>query len=403
MRDARRGRHKLRHQLRGYAVSERVRMCGSKRVADRIEVAVRRGSDGAAHARYLGLLRCGHVWDCPCCSARILAERTTWLDAVSQSRANDAQAMVTFSIAHYAGNGLAELLGGMARAHRRMLQGKEGQRLFGGLHAWARRTEVTLGDEYGWHPHYHSLLVFDALRFPNDGCTAKDDRDAEKSWESVCACRCPRCTWRVDVTMRWRECVRKELGASHVPSPARAAHVTSGHEVARYISKLALEVAGVSKESRKPGHRTEWQLAEDVARWNHPRDVALWKEYQRAVKGRRMFAFSKSANELLAALGLKVPERAGDHSLDEIGDDDDETIEIRVDEWELVRRARAIDQAACARVLEAAEQQGARGVVEQLRIFRLRLGEVANESTCDRLAWGEMRASPRAAPWPLRT
>jgi hypothetical protein len=71
---------------------------------------------------------------------------------------------------------------------------------------------------------------------------------------------------------------------------------------AKYLSKLGAEVAGVGKVA-KDGHHNAWQLAR--AALERPELVPLWREYQRAMHGKRILEFDERAK----AIAARAPEQ----------------------------------------------------------------------------------------------
>lgn len=404
----RRERTRLRALLAPLAGVRRVRLCGHVKVAEDVRIEVRHEAEGP-RARWLGLMSCGHVWDCPCCAPRIIAERAEELSRLVDTVGKDRVAMLTLTVRHTRGGDLKELVRGLRRAWRRMKQGRAGQDMFEGLEAEVSRVEVTHGDVHGWHPHIHVLLCWKTQSSAqSQTCLAPSKRrgqSAQSYCESVRACAmkgCSRCSWKVSLGQRWQACVSRELGESRRPLDAHGATYTSdAADVAAYIAKvkLALEVAGVGKESRDDGHRDIWEIAKDVGRARarqakgdrfthgeerrYRRDVALWQEFQAATRGVRMFTWSSRASALLACARAasvgSIDSRIDGATRDDAVTHDCESeaqarepleVALTDDEFELVSwvtRYRRGD--AMARMLEAAEQRGDRGVATLLRFF----------------------------------
>jgi replication protein len=151
--------------LRALAVAdpdtpERQRRCGVVPVGDRVEIRIKDGS-----AYYCGLETCGNVWLCPVCSAKIHHRRAAELrDALSTWEADGHSAsLVTITVPHDLGDRLSKLLDAERDAWKHVTQGAAWQRLKRklGIAGHIIALEFTWGDENGWHPHYHVLLIHD--------------------------------------------------------------------------------------------------------------------------------------------------------------------------------------------------------------------------------------------------
>lgn len=152
----------------------RVRRCGRVKIAGAVAVVVTEGPDGKRTAGYSGLEHCGSIWSCPSCSAQI-HHRRELLIAETLHRwdlCGGRVALVTMTVRHHAGNGLAELFNVVTQAWTAATGGKAWQTVqaeFGtemqlGKRASRRRIpiirviEITWG-EHGWHVHVHALLL----------------------------------------------------------------------------------------------------------------------------------------------------------------------------------------------------------------------------------------------------
>jgi hypothetical protein len=138
----------------------RQRNCGVVPVGDRVEIRIKDGS-----AYYCGLETCGNVWLCPVCSAKIHHRRaaelrealTTW------DSQGHAASLVTITVPHDLHDPLSKLVDAERAAWKHITAGAAWQRLKRriGIAGHIIALEFTWGDENGWHPHYHVLLVHD--------------------------------------------------------------------------------------------------------------------------------------------------------------------------------------------------------------------------------------------------
>jgi hypothetical protein len=139
---------------------ERQRNCGAIPVGDRVEIRIKDGS-----AYYCGLETCGNVWLCPVCSAKIHHRRAAELrEALTTWEAGGhAASLVTITVPHDLDHPLSKLVNAERAAWKRVTAGAAWQRLKRrlGIAGHIIALEFTWGDENGWHPHYHVLLVHD--------------------------------------------------------------------------------------------------------------------------------------------------------------------------------------------------------------------------------------------------
>jgi len=176
--------------------------------------------------------------------------------------------MLTMTVRHAVGHSLKGLRSGLARAWRRLWQGRAGverKERWRILHS-VRALEVTHGDN-GWHPHLH-VVLFQAA--------------AEHSPAAV-----------DELREAWAHAVAVELGPSCVPSDARGVDARP-LQVARYLTKLGLEVASIGTKRGRRSSRTPWEIAHDGAAGDAA-SRGLWQSYTRAMKGARQLFWSRGA------------------------------------------------------------------------------------------------------------
>ncbi len=156
-------RHLKRWRLREAIVEllpgARVGECGTRVVPGRSAAVVLDGG----RAYLAGVRRCGSVWHCPYCAAKIARSR-----ALELRRAVDAAlargwhvTLATWTIGHGATDELPELLGQLTGAMRRWRGGRSWKALAEqvGYVGSVRNLECTWGEGSGWHPHSHGLLI----------------------------------------------------------------------------------------------------------------------------------------------------------------------------------------------------------------------------------------------------
>jgi hypothetical protein len=160
-RDARLIRWRLQREAQALLPEERVAFCMRRIQAAMVDVLY---SPHRQLAHYHGLMRCGSVWVCPICAAKISEHRRSELEqAIASCIANGGTVyLATYTIAHKRYDQLSELLNRFLAARKRAKQGSAVQELkkkFGVLGTVSVR-EVTWSEQNGWHPHCHELIFF---------------------------------------------------------------------------------------------------------------------------------------------------------------------------------------------------------------------------------------------------
>lgn len=260
------GAYELRAWLRRYALSPRVRDCGRRAICAAPAVRVEEDEQGNRSAWWTGVLRCGRQHSCPVCAAKKAAERASELtDMMRADSAGPGWRMLTLTFSHQRGEALAELLDRMTKAFRAWRSTRAVRELFDRrVSATARAIEVTWSDRNGWHPHIHLLVR-------SERWTEDEQWTAEKEWIG-------RIRSLAGVALRWSDC-----GAT-------------------YLAKLGAEAAGIGKKAKRD-HLNAWQLAVALVqaepRTHHKKMlVARWREYQTAMKGRRVLELDERAKQL---------------------------------------------------------------------------------------------------------
>lgn len=296
-------------------------------------------------AGFTGLQTCGSVWACPVCSAGIRHGRSQEVEhaATAHAAAGGRLLFVTFTLPHTVRDALADLLGDLNGAWKRVQQsrGFRGRRDDLGI-ASVRSLEITYGRN-GWHPHLHLLLFLDR---------GSDDQVDDLAGYLEAA-------WADAVEAGGRK--RPNEHGTRVQPVALGAAST----LARYLSKVqdgygdswsvGSELArGDLKSGRRHDSLTPFDLAERAAGGDR-RGRARWREYEEATHGRRCLTWSVGLRARYA-----VPE-VDDAALAE--DLEAEAVAVLSPlDWRLV----VAMEAECD-VLLAAESTGATGVYAHLR------------------------------------
>lgn len=185
--------------------------------------------------------------------------------------------MVTLTIRHHSGQGLLGLLLTLLAAWRLVRGMRRVRKIFDArVNASCRGLEVKYSWKHGWHPHFHIL-------WQTSEWTHHEKRILLCEWARAVGER-----RHVRHLIRWStpiESWRKER--------------------ARYLAKLGAEIAGIGKDTEEaqsietaerigPFEVARLALAEEKA-------AALWREYQLAMKGRRILEMDERAKALVAA------------------------------------------------------------------------------------------------------
>jgi hypothetical protein len=275
---------------------KRQRSCGVVPIAPVIQIRVKDG------AYFCGLTTCGSMWGCAVCSAKGRATRADDLVrglAVHYGRGG-AVHLLTLTLPHDAADQLARLLGVERAGWKRITQGGAWTRIRGrlGIRGWVRAVEITHGDEHGWHPHFHILIVTD------------DELDAA----GIAALH-------QHIYSRWAQaCASAGL---REPDPMHGVDIRpnipqGGDELGRYVTKVQEGDWGVAEEitrgdlkSGRGKSRTPFEIQRAYQDWGEVADRELWREYLRATKGLSAVRWSRGLHgDLLPDEEEKTDEEA---------------------------------------------------------------------------------------------
>ena len=226
-------------------------------------------------ANFGNLQRCYSVWNCPICSMTITEGRRTelkqglsnWTDAGGHAY------LATFTNSHHRGDNLHQLLTGQKKAFVKFWQKtKVTERLKRlGYKGRIVATEVTWGEQNGWHPHYHMILFF----------------DHEINAQGL----------QTFLALQWQEaCIKAGLKA---PDLIHGVDVRNGTYAAEYVSKWGLEEEVTKGHLKKGlnGSLTPFDLLRGASTNNHYK--TLFKEFADVFKGKQQLVWSKGLKELL--------------------------------------------------------------------------------------------------------
>ncbi len=295
---------------------------------------------GQGKAWFSGLMRCGNVWCCPVCSAKIAEGRKAEVQRAIDSAVGNGMgvSLVTLTVRHGLEDPLPDLLEKFSKAQRRTKSGrayKQLQQDFG-LIGEIRALEVTHGVN-GWHPHTHAIMF---SRHPLTGHALTQLR-------------------RRLFVLWYRACAREGLPA---PSYAHGADVRGARYAGEYVAKwgFAAEISKPHlKRAKTSSSRTTWELLADAATGDK-RAAWLFREFAQCFKGKRQLFWSRGLRDR-----LQVGEEQCDLDLVE-RDPDEKTLAALIDDftWAIVLRAGARGE-----VLNAAlrSQHELHGLLNHLR------------------------------------
>jgi hypothetical protein len=246
---------------------ERQRNCGAVPVLDQVEIRIKDGS-----AYYCGLETCGNVWLCPVCSAKIHHRRAAELREALDTWAENyhSASLVTITVPHDLSDRLAKLVDAERTAWKHVTAGAGWQRLKRklGIAGHVIALEFTWGDENGWHPHYHVLLVHDQ----DLGAAAIAALHAHIHSRLAAACR--------EHGLRQPDQLHAVRIDPNVSAAAAGGYIAKGGDWTP-----AEEMTRGDLKTGRTGSRTPFQILADYYQTGDTRDRDLWREYSRVTRG----------------------------------------------------------------------------------------------------------------------
>ena len=226
-------------------------------------------------ANFGNLQRCYSVWNCPICSMTITEGRRSelkkglanWIDLGGHAY------LVTFTNSHHKGDDLGQLLQGQKKAFKKFWEKTKVVKMLKRLGYQGRivATEVTWGEQNGWHPHYHMIFFF-------------DHEINSQGLQSYLA-------------LEWQDaCIKAGLKA---PDLIHGVDVRNGTYAAKYISKWGLEEEVTKGHLKKGlnGSLTPFDLLRGASTNNHFK--SLFKQFADVFKGKQQLVWSKGLKDLL--------------------------------------------------------------------------------------------------------
>jgi hypothetical protein len=279
--------------LRSESTQARQRKCGMVSIAGEVEATVKNGRVG-----YRGTMRCGSR-RCPDCGSKLArALRDDLEKAVTSWRESGGRVLFgTLTVRHHLEDSLDVVADAVSHCWGRATGGRgwvADRREYGVWH-WFRIQEEKWSDENGWHVHVHFLL------FVWDKGVAPVNPDTDGLLASMFG--------------RWKAgAVSMGLGAPLIR--AQDLHEVTGanlDDIAEYFAKqstasgaadagdMALELT--SPSTKTGGGLAPSQLLAAAMTETDPKLLrryrAVWFEYERGMKGRRVIAWSRGLREAL--------------------------------------------------------------------------------------------------------
>lgn len=306
---------------------------------------------------FTGLQSCGLVHVCAHCQPKVAARRAHEVQAAidAWTLQGGAVLLVTFTLSHGRADPLADTLGALKSAGRRVAQHRafKSLALAVGLVGRIVATEYTHGAN-GWHPHQHQLWF---VRSGLDLAAVKGALDP---------------VWQASL-----------VKSGFTASDAHGVRVDGGERAAQYVAKmstgdtwgLADELVRSSSKVGRNGSRSVWQILDTWADRLAPeadrgQAARLLREYAEVTKGTKALTWSpglKKRFDLAEVSDEVLAEEAQDETTKLV------TL-LQVDDWRHVLRHRAQ-----ADVLTVAEDRGAVGVAELVQ----RLHDVTFVDSCN--------------------
>jgi len=272
---------------------ERVSLCCTRPVPNKDHEGVHVLA-GQGSATFANLQRCGSVWLCPVCAARISEVRRKELHSGLSSWAGQGGAvvLVTLTLSHNRGDSLSHLLKVLKKAREGLTSGRWASDLKEtyGIVGMVRSLEITWGEGSGWHPHMHILYFF---------------RSAPKV-----------IGFEQDMKARWASVV-SSLGEFASYTHGCDVRLADG-EISGYVTKVSKgwgTAEEMTKQTVKRGrsarlspmdllHAATVATSEDERR----RWAGLWMQYALTLKGERQLFYSQGLRDVLRLVEEKTDE-----------------------------------------------------------------------------------------------
>ncbi len=277
---------------------QRQRNCGVVPIGSEVEIRIKDGS-----AYYCGVETCGNAWLCPVCSAKIHHRRadelrtalTTW------EASGHAATLVTITVPHDLDDRLSKLVNAERSAWKKVAGGAAWQRLKRrlGVVGHILALEFTWGDDNGWHPHYHVLLVHDQDL----------DASAIAALHAHIHSRLATACW--DSGLREPDQLHAVRIDPNVSATAGGAYIAKGADWTP-----AEELTRGDLKTGRTGSRTPFQILADYYQTGDAGDRGLWREYSQVTRGLSAVRWSRGLRQVILGPATE-PERTDEELADE--------------------------------------------------------------------------------------
>ena len=276
-------------------------------------VSVYRNEDGSGSS-LTGLNRCGNIWTCPVCAAKVAETRRAELSAALVAHLGNGGAayLLTLTFPHEADHQMSELLEKFTNARQRLQNSRKWKEVMkqAGRIGSVASLEVTISQEHGWHPHLH-LLIFANVQGFGEGEAINEQGDLLSVAIS-------------DLKTAWVNILLKTGLGDHRKINDMLDHalnVRGGNQAAEYIAKYGRDERwgqssemtrhyakqGASGERDGLLHFTPFQLltwAGNGDEWA----IRKFIEYSTAIEGKRAVTWSPGLKKALAVLDDRTDE-----------------------------------------------------------------------------------------------
>ncbi|MDN5561013.1 MAG: protein rep [Psychrobacter sp.] len=346
----RRSAYALKNTSAKLLPAERVNYCLNHRISADRGVDVRLNKTNG-RAGYGNLIRCDSVWVCPCCSARILAKRSSEVEkgVDTWTQAGGAVFMLTLTHAHKRTDNLALKMKLLQKGLSRFFGDRAMKKVFNqfGKVGQIKALETTYSDASGWHPHHH-ILMFSKVspeKFLSDTVAVTFDKNnhveyvtpyREKQLEKLGRVDdIKQVTFEFFIKSYWIKICR-EVGLG-LPTMKHGVNIQNASAVKTYLTKFktAQELTNAQAKSGNGDSRNQWEILAD-AHNGCARSGKLWQIYADSFKGQRQLFWSRGLKEML------LIDDIADDEIEELADlKDDEiitVIELAVEDWGYIRK-----------------------------------------------------------------
>ncbi len=286
-------RYRLRDAAQKLTASKGVAKCGRALCWNDAGASVTlRVCRETGRSYFQGLQRCSSPWECAVCAPRIMSGRAAELVNLNRKHGENGGAayLATLTLPHDEGDALRPMRKHVAGSWQRCISGAPWRRWQSalGVLGLVRAMEVTHGPN-GWHCHLH-VAIYTRVEL-TAGQLAEFQAWLYARW----------CRYIVRPT--------KEGKVFRAPSLEHGVRVEPLH-AAEYLSKMGLEVSGHWTKEGREGHRTPLQILRDVLLTSDElarrRDVALWREWGRGMRGARQLTYSRGLAKLAKHYALEL-------------------------------------------------------------------------------------------------